>query len=120
MAKSVEIKAGQKLKIFSRSFSSIPIEYQFQARAIDGSEPDGQIKISRRQLVFPAVVETIPLQKDNIIKAGYWDTFVSAYVTANQDLIIEDTSKNFSVNWLILIALVVIIFVATLVLIISS
>lgn len=119
MAKSIKISAGERRKILSRSFSSIPIEYQFRAYTVDDGEIDGEIEIRRRQLIFPAVVERIPLQKENTLVAGYWDTFVSAYVEANQDLIIEGSQRSFKYFWLIILIASIVVLASVLLMIFS-
>ncbi len=91
--KTATVKAGESRVVIKRQFSSVPMIYQFSAQAADAdSELSGSIEISRRRLLAKLPTETIQLQVENIISAGFWDTFVTVTVHAEQDLII--TSKG--------------------------
>ncbi|MAS97022.1 MAG: hypothetical protein CMO55_27845 [Verrucomicrobiales bacterium] len=107
--KEVELKAGEKRIVVKRQFSSVPMEYHFQARPADPSLPlKGQVSIDRNKIFSHPPVENIALREQNSISAGFWDTFVTVTVQAEEDLIVS--SKRIpgkSILPILLIALLV-------------
>ena len=86
MDKTIRLKAGESTQIINRNFSSIPMEYMFTATAVTGGDPFGEIEIRGSNWIFPKQPQTRPLQRQNSVKAGYWDTFFRVTVTADTDL----------------------------------
>ncbi|MGB3495232.1 MAG: hypothetical protein WBA57_21055 [Elainellaceae cyanobacterium] len=110
MPKMISLQSGETVKLFTRSFSSIPTQYRFEARAIGTDELAGTINIVVRQLIFRKPDVTLPLHEMNLIEAGYWDTFVTIYVTAKTDLeLIYKQAGLGYVWWIVAIAIVIVI-----------
>lgn len=109
MTETIRIKRGEKAKIFSRGFSSVPIEYEFQARPLGSGQLDGEVEVVDTRLFFRKPPVRFPLRENNVVKAGLWDTFVDIYVTANGDLEVTRPRRNLRlVRWAFwLVALVV-------------
>lgn len=102
MTKTIEIKAGQKATIFSRNFSSMPSTYQFHARALDGGGLAGELEVQGSQWIFRKPPTRQPLQAQNMVDAGYWDTFFRVSVIAHRDLEISVPGPKFPfLRWLI-------------------
>ncbi len=80
------VEAGEKVELFSRRFSSVPMTYEFTAAAADDTELDGKVEIHSKQSLGKVSVKTSQLQALNTIKASMWDTFVTVYVVAKKDL----------------------------------
>jgi hypothetical protein len=72
--------------ILSRRFSSVPMDYQIHAIALDGTQLDGEIEIRGSFWVFPKTPLTQPLRDHNRIHAGFWDTFFRVFIVAHSDL----------------------------------
>lgn len=86
MPKTIRLKSGEQVKIFSRNFSSVPVDFHFQATALDGGSPNGEIIIQGSNWIFPKPPVTQPLQAHNSVHAGFWDTFFSVFIMAHNDL----------------------------------
>ena len=68
MAKTIRLKAGESAKIFHRSLSSLPMDFQFQALALDGGKPDGEIEIRGSDWIFLKSPVRQPLQEHNVVQ----------------------------------------------------
>ena len=110
MAKTVQLQPGERTKVFSRTMSSIPRDYQFSARALDGSPIVGTVEVQGSNWLFPKPVETQPLQAQNTVHAGYWDTLFHVWVSAESptEITIQHTSSPIKF-WVILLAALVIV-----------
>lgn len=82
----IEIKAGEKLELFSRSFSSVPMNYEFSAEPMGQCELNGTLEIHRQRSLAKKSVTSSRLQQKNSVRASMWDTFVTIYVVAEEDL----------------------------------
>ena len=114
MPKTISLKSGETVKLFTRQLSSVPIHYRFQAQAVGTHSLKGTVNVVGRQLVFRKPDVTIPLKEVNVVEAGYWDTFLAVYVTAETDLeiIYKQTGLQFA-GWIIaLVAVIVIVAIA--------
>ncbi len=110
MAKTIKIKASERVKIINRSFSSVSMKYKFQAQPLGSDKLDGEIEIAVRQVFFAQAIKRYPLEEANEVEAGLWDTFVSVYVTANSDLEITGLNKNLGMSkwfWLLIAFIIV-------------
>ena len=112
MAKTVRILNGEKAKLYTRNLSSIPTSYHFQAIALNDKTLDGTIEVKGSRWIFPTPPLTKPLQANNSVKAGFWDTFFSVSVIAHCDMdVVIPNNNSGSIRWsiwLVLITLVVI------------
>ncbi|WP_155834605.1 hypothetical protein [Leptolyngbya sp. PCC 6406] len=116
MTQTISLKAGETAIIYRRSFSSVPIEICFYATALAGSDPKGELEIQGSRWVFPRPPLLYPLQPQNIVKAGFWDTFFKIKVTAHIDLEITFPGQKLDRSrWLIWVIVCVLI-AATLIL----
>ena len=109
------LKADESLVIVKRQFSSVPMEYRFSAQATaEGNDPAGRIEICRRRVLSKLPTETLPLLAENTVAAGFWDTFVTVTVHADQDLVISSKQRfpGKSLLLILLIALGVIVVAA--------
>lgn len=114
MPKTISLKSGETVKLFTRRFSSMPIQYRFQAQAVGTDSPKGTVDIVGRQLVFRKPDVTLPLEEMNSVEAGYWDTFLTIYVTAETDLeiIYKQTGLRYT-GWMIgLVAVILVVAIA--------
>ena len=110
MAKTIRLKAGESAKIFHRSLSSIPMDFQFQALALDGGQPDGEIEIRGSDWIFPKSPVRQPLQEHNVVHAGFWDTFFSVSVIAYGELEVTTPTRQLgSTRWLVWVVILVMV-----------
>ncbi len=113
---TIQLKAGERIKIFSRSFSSVPMAYEFAAKPINGTELSGMIEIEKRQTLVSRPKQEIRLQRSNTVKASMWDTFVTIFVTAGCDMTITVPKRNLgSLRWVIWLVAAVIIAAAAMI-----
>lgn len=110
MPQIISLRSGETVKLFTRRFSSMPTQYRFEARAAGTDTLAGTIHIVVRQLIFRKPDVTLPLHEMNMIEAGYWDTFVTIYVTAETDLelLCKQTGLGY-IWWIVAIAAGVVI-----------
>lgn len=107
---TIKIPAGEQALIFSRSFSSVPMTYTFQAESVMGGEPQGQVETRIRRSLGKGASETKDLQRHNEVKAGFWDTFVEIHVVANEDVLVTMPKRRLkALRWPVLLALVVVL-----------
>ncbi len=108
MIKSIRINAGERIKIFSSRFGSVPVEYEFQARTTGSDRLTGEVEVSAFTLFFRKPLLKFPLREKNLIKAGMWDTFVYIYVKANTDMEVTIPRRNLrAARWVFLLAVLI-------------
>jgi hypothetical protein len=119
MTKTIRLKAEEKATIFRRNFSSVPIAYRFQAVALDGRKLAGEVEVQGSNWIFPKPPSMQALQADNVVHAGFWDTFFRVSVIAHRDLEVSIPTRGYHVmRWpiwfgvLVLIIATVILFLA--------
>ncbi len=92
----IEIKAGEKLELFSRSFSSVPMTYEFMVEPAKRSTQLGKLEVQTKKSLGKKSVQITRLEKFNSVKATMWDTFVSIYVIAESDLRVTIPKRKMS------------------------
>lgn len=82
------LRAGESRVVVNRQFSSVPMDYRFYAEstADTSTAPIGTIEIVRRKVLASEMPEIRDLLAENIVSAGFWDTFVKVTVHAKEDL----------------------------------
>jgi hypothetical protein len=105
-----QLAPGERRKVFKRSFSSVPLDYVFEARALnEGEEPEGIVEVKGSAWIFPKTPERQPLQGKNTVHAGFWDTFFSVTVTATNAIEVSVPARRLSsMRWVIWLALAVV------------
>lgn len=83
---TIFVAAGEKIELFSRSFSSVPMDYEFNAKAVGSLPLSGQLEIQSKQILFSVPVKTNELKSVNHFKASFLDTFMRVYVVADCDM----------------------------------
>ena len=87
--KEIKATAGQRVAVIRRAFSSVPMEYRFEARAASpGQAVAGIVEIRKSRWILPGARTTQPLQPMNVVSAGFWNTFVSVDVVPAVDSVI--------------------------------
>ncbi|TDR20596.1 hypothetical protein [Marinicella litoralis] len=106
----VEIKAGEKVELFSRSFSSVPMTYEFTAMAKQGFELLGRVEVHAKGGLRKKQVRFSQLQTSNTVKASLWDTFLTIYVVADADLKVTTPKRKMNaLRFTLVMALLVIV-----------
>ena len=120
MPKTICLKAQETVTIYRRNFSSVPMDICFDAVALDRGQPMGEVAVQGSNWGFPKPALMQPLQPQNNVHAGFWDTFFSIRVTAHTDLEITFPGQKFDLSpWLIWAIAAIILVVATAALIFS-
>jgi hypothetical protein len=102
MAKTIRLAAQTAATIYRRNWSSVPATIHFDAIAIDGGAPMGQVEVRGSHWIFPKPVTTHPLKTKNTVQAGFWDTFFAIHVTAHTGIEVTVPEQSFSLRpWLI-------------------
>ncbi len=113
MANIIRLQSGEKTTLFTRSFSSVPMSYHFQATALNESTLDGDIEIRGSRWVFRTSPSTQRLQTHNVVHAGVWDTFFSVSVIAHCDMDVTiPTRRPHSMRWIVWLAVLVMLMAA--------
>ncbi len=97
MRKSQEticVEAGEKIEIFNCSFSSVPMKYEFSAKAIESKPLSGLLEIQSKQILFSSPKKIMDLKESNVVKASLWDTFMTIYVIAGCDMEITVSKRS--------------------------
>ncbi len=116
MAKTISLQSGEKATLFTRSLSSVPMSYHFQATARDVNTLDGDIEIRGSRWVFRTPPSTQRLQAHNVVHAGVWDTFFSVSVIARCDMDVTiPTRRSHSMRWIVWLAVLVLLMAAAVV-----
>ncbi len=95
------IAKGEKVELFSRSFSSVPMTYEFKAEAKSSEHLSGTIEIETKQSLFRKPKRFLKVEENNVIKATMWDTFVRVYVVAYSDMQISIPKRKLASRKLI-------------------
>jgi len=90
---TILIEAGEKVEIFSRSFSSVPMTYKFSAKAIGSKPLSGVLEIDSKSMIFSNLEKIMDLQESNVVKASLWDTFMTVYVIASCDMEVKVSKR---------------------------
>jgi hypothetical protein len=102
--REIELKAGEKRKIFSRRGSSLAETIEFGAEVIDsGEELSGTVEVRHSGWIFRKPPRRQALTERNEIEKGAWDTVFSIWVTADVDARIRlEGSKGMRLFWIII------------------
>lgn len=82
----ISVVAGEKVEIYCRRFSSLPLVIEFGASAKEHNKSYGCIEIESFGLMLNQPNRTIALDAYNSIKVGFWDTFFRVLIKADYDL----------------------------------
>ena len=83
---SIQVKAGEKVEILNRSQRSVPLVYEFSARAVGQEVPLGRVEIHTKGGLRKKHVKSYQLRPKNAIKVSIWGTFMALFVVAENDL----------------------------------
>ncbi len=119
MTNMIEIKAGERKKVLSRKFSSVPMEYEFSVKSVDGQALSGTVEVEMTKTIFRNESLKFPLQAQHIIKATLWDTFMDVYVTADTDVQIEMPKRSMNAKPVIIGLILVVVALASVIMMLS-
>ncbi len=112
----IKIKAGEKVELFSRSFSSVPMNYEFRAEPMESNKLLGKLEVQTKKSLGKKSVYITPLESLNSVKATMWDTFLTIYVIAENDLQVTMPKRKLgSVRLMIGLVLVTVALAATII-----
>ena len=112
--KEITAAAGERVAVIRRLFSSVPMDYRFEARAASpGQVLTGTVEVRKSRCIFPGSPVALPLQTSNLVQAGFWDTFVSVDVVPAVDAVITMEGKSIRhLTPIVLLAVVILIVAA--------
>ena len=116
---TIFVEEGEKIEIFNRRFSSVPMSYQFSAKPIGSKPLLGLLEIHSKKMVFLSPVKSIGLKQSNTIKASMWDTFVTIYVIAGCDMKITVPKSNLKSLKQVFLLVAVLLLVAVVILLLG-
>ncbi len=85
MTTTKTLKAGETTRILRRVAHNMPQSFTFTARALNGADVLGEVKVQGTAGPLPKPATTQPLQAKNKVSKGAWDIFYSVYITPDQD-----------------------------------
>jgi len=113
---TINIKAGEKTRIIHKFSNSLGVSYRFMAQSVKvGEKISGEVEISGSSWFFPKPAVMQPLQEDNVVTKGMWDTFYSVYVTPKSDVTVNLTGSALQSRFLYVIAALVVVVTAAIV-----
>ena len=111
--KEIRAAAGERVAVIRRAFSSVPVDYRFGARAAKpGQVLSGTVQVRKSRWILPGAPTTQPLQPENTVSAGFWNTFMSVDVIPAVDVVIAIDGKTLRHGTTILVIAVLIVTVA--------
>ena len=117
----IKAKAGQRVPIIRRAFSSVPMDYVFSVSVAQiGKTLSGKVEIRKSRWILPGALTTVPLLEKNVVSAGFWNTFMSVDVLPDVDALIFTGGRGIRNLWAILLLAVLIIAMAGAVFFVSS
>jgi len=116
MPQTIRLKAQEKTTIYRRHFSSVPIDIHFDAAALTGDQPTGEVEIRGSHWVFPKPPAIQPLHAQNQVRVGFWDTFFSIQVTAHTPIEITFPQQKFNLSPWVIVAIAAVVAIAILML----
>lgn len=84
MARSMEIPAGRRTRVFRRRFGSLPLTVDLEVESASGKAVSGTVERVGSRWILGRTRSTRPLEKNVRLSKGYWDTFFDIYVTPDQ------------------------------------
>jgi len=113
----IKAAAGSRVAVVRRAFSSVPMDYAFSARAATpGQTVSGTVEIRKSSWIIPGSPATLPLQENNIVSAGLWNTFMSVDVIPDVDVVITTEGRSIrNLRTILLLAVVVVAIAAAMV-----
>ncbi len=106
--------AGRRVAVIRRALSSVPMDYTFSVAAAAAAQTvSGTVEIRKSRWIIPGSPVTLPLQENNVVSAGFWNTFMSVDVVPAVDVVI--TTGGWSIRNLrtiLLLAVVVVVIAA--------
>ncbi len=109
----IKVAAGQRVRVVSRAFSSVPLDYSFSARAAaPGQAVSGQLEIRKSSWIIPGAVEKVPLRENNTVSAGMWNTFMSVDAVPDVDVVITTGQRGMRNLGVIVLLVIVVIGIA--------
>ncbi len=83
----VDVAAGERRQILRRVSNSVAMAYRFRAEPVDdGGRVSGLVEVRGSNWIFPKPPTTQPLEADNTVDKGAWDTFFSVVVIPDGDV----------------------------------
>ncbi len=120
--RDINAAAGRRVAVIRRAFSSVPIDYTFSVTAAKPGQPvSGTVEIRKSRWIIPGSPVTLPLQENNTVSAGFWNTFMSVDVVPAVDVVI--TTGGWSIHNLrtiLLLAVVVVVIAAAMAFVYSA
>jgi len=107
---TINLKAGEKTRIIHKFSNSLATEYTFSVQPKNpGETVSGEVEISGSSWVFPKAPVRQPLQDDNVVAKGMWDTFYSVYVTPKSDVTVSLAGGSLNSRFAYVIAAIVLV-----------
>jgi hypothetical protein len=111
--KEIRVAAGQRMAVVRRAFSSVPVDYRFDARAERSGEAlAGVVEVRKSQWIVPGTPVQHPLEASNVVSAGMWNTFMSVDVVPAIDAIITLERRRIRYLWTLLLMSLLVVAVA--------
>ena len=109
--KPIHIPKGERKRIIWKVSNSLQQTYAFTAEpANEGDSLSGNIEVSGSSWIFTKPSKFQPLEADNTVSKGMWDTFFSVYVEPECDVEVTiQQSKVDNFGWLAVAGTIVII-----------
>lgn len=101
------IRAKERQRILHLVSDSIPQRVRFEATALGAGHVSGRVEVVGSRWLFPKPPALHPLQPENVIHKGFFDTLFSVYVTPDQDTRITMRSQHFTSRMLFWVLLAV-------------
>lgn len=113
----IHVKAGERVTVIRRAFSSVPMDYRFSAKAAaPGQALAGRVEVKKSSWIIPGPPQASPLLENNTVSAGMWTTFMTVDVIPDVDAIINTGGRGIrGLRFIALLVLMVVVVAAAMV-----
>ena len=84
--------------MLSRGFTSVPMQYEFIAKATGSKPLSGVLEIHSKKMIFVTAEKIIDSKKSNVVETSFWNTFMTIYVAVGCDM--EITVSKYQATYL--------------------
>lgn len=104
------VRKGERAQVLYRFSNSLDMTYRFTAEpANPGDEVGGTVEVRGSRWIFSKSPVTQPLERDNAVHKGMWDTFYAVHVEPDCDVTIiwERSSLGGATTLIFLVSLII-------------
>ena len=84
--KTIDLRAGERVRVLHRFSSSIPQTFTFGVEPLEGTMVSGTVEVCGSRWLRRTDPVVLPLAATVVVNKGFWDTIWEVFVTPDQDV----------------------------------